>query len=244
MLLTTQGLVLHTTPYSDSSLIANVFTRELGLKSYIVKGIGRSQKAPRRNLLQPLSHLEMTVYNNPRKEVQYVKEIHSTPTPRAYQTTSLTAQNLANLKFFACELLYRSLSPDQPNQSLFDYTTQSLGAIDLQSNSVAHFPIRYMLGLAEHLGIQPLDDYSPNTPHFDLREGHFTQPARHNETAQYHVNADLSLMLHHYLSGNTPQCSFTQRSALLNTLLDYYNIHLPNFNTFNSANIIHEILHT
>lgn len=243
MLLTTQGLVLHTTPYSDSSLIANVFTRELGLKSYMVKGIGRSQRAPKRNLLQPLSHLELTVYNNPRKEVQYVKEMHPTAMPHPYNATPLTAQNLASLKYFACELLYRSLSPDQPNQTLFDYTTQSLAAISTPGGAIAHFPIRYMLQLASHLGIQPMDNYSAKEPRFNLKEGRFTQPQQHQEGTDYQVNADLSQLLHQYLSDETPQCTLTQRTDLMNTLLEYFNIHLPNFNTFNSTGIIHEILH-
>ena len=39
MLLSTPGLVLHTTPYSESSVVAKVFTRQLGVRSYIIKGV-------------------------------------------------------------------------------------------------------------------------------------------------------------------------------------------------------------
>ncbi|MBR4176526.1 MAG: recombination protein O N-terminal domain-containing protein, partial [Bacteroidales bacterium] len=75
MILTTQGLVLHTTKYGETSIIAKVFTRELGLCSYIIKGIRSSSGRTKQNLMQPLSHLEMTVYNNPKKQLQYIKEM-------------------------------------------------------------------------------------------------------------------------------------------------------------------------
>ena len=39
MLLSTPGLVLHTTPYAETSVVCKVFTRQLGMRSYIIKGV-------------------------------------------------------------------------------------------------------------------------------------------------------------------------------------------------------------
>ena len=53
MLLSTPGLVLHTTPYAETSVVAKVFTRQLGVRSYIIKGVrgGSSRSRVKQNLL-------------------------------------------------------------------------------------------------------------------------------------------------------------------------------------------------
>ena len=65
MTLSTPGLVLHTTPYAESSVVAKVFTRQLGLRSYIIKCVrGRSGRV-KQKLLQPLSSLDSTTTPGP-----------------------------------------------------------------------------------------------------------------------------------------------------------------------------------
>ncbi len=54
MLLSTPGLVLHTTPYGESSVVAKVFTRQLGVRSYIIKGVRNGRSRVKQNLMQPL----------------------------------------------------------------------------------------------------------------------------------------------------------------------------------------------
>ena len=45
MLLSTPGLVLHTPPYAETSVVVKVFTRLLGVQSYLVKGVGAGEGA-------------------------------------------------------------------------------------------------------------------------------------------------------------------------------------------------------
>ena len=77
--LSTPALVLHTTEYSESSVIAKVFTRQLGVRSYILKGVRKGGSRTKRNLLQPLSYLDMVVYANPKTTLNYVKELAPHP---------------------------------------------------------------------------------------------------------------------------------------------------------------------
>ena len=75
MLVSTPGFVLHTTHYGESSVIAKVFTRLLGARSYIIKGVRGNSARVKQNLLQPLSCLDMVVYDNPKTELNHVKEV-------------------------------------------------------------------------------------------------------------------------------------------------------------------------
>ena len=230
--LSTTGLVLHTTAYSDTSVIAKIFTRELGVRSYILKGVRKSGSRTKQNLLQPLTHLDLVVYDNPKASINYLKEIvpHS-----ANANIESTPINNA-LRFFMTELLYKTLREEEPMPQLFDYVAQ---AIPTHIDNVANLPITFLLTVSRHLGIEPLDNYSSREPIFDLRGGRFSYSAESSLPSQS------SMLLHYYLqflhdNAPCPMATLAQRNELVNNLLEYYQLHLAEFRNFKS----HEILHT
>ena len=257
MLLSTQGLVLHTTKYAETSIIAKVFTRELGLCSYIVKGVRSASGRTKQNLLQPMSHLEMTVYNNPKKQMQYIKEMH----PAAhYSETHADPVGLA-LLFFMDEVLYKSLKESEPNTPLFDYVADELLALNSHfattteepaTQRINTYPINFLLGTARHLGIEPMDNYSHRMPSFNLKEGRFfpsptTFTAASNPNSDYFLDIASSSCFHGCLSSHAsqtpmPHLDARQRNTTLSNLLEYYHIHLSDFNNFTSHQILHSVL--
>ena len=142
--------------------------------------------------------------------------------------------------FFMTELLYKSLREEEPDQPLFDYVVESLARLqEPAAASYGHFPILFMLRLSHHLGIEPMDNYSAREPLFDLREGCFCYAADNALTPS------ASLLLHTYLQAihddtECPLTTLSQRTELINRLLDYFQLHLSEFHNFKS----HEILHT
>ncbi len=52
MLNKTKGIILHQIKYTDSGVIAQVYTREFGRQSLMIKGM-RSKKSGRHNVLFP-----------------------------------------------------------------------------------------------------------------------------------------------------------------------------------------------
>ena len=233
MLLSTRGLVLHTTPYSESSVVVKVFTRQLGVRSYIIKGVRGRGGRVKQNLLQPLSCLDMVVYNNEKTDLNYVKELsqllsHSATQPLSYSPT----QNA--LRFFMTEVLYKALREAEPMPALFDYV-ESINSSLLTPHS--SLPITFLLTVARHLGIEPFDNYCTREPLFDLQEGRFVSAP--TETT---LSPHLSETLHHYLNSplSTLHSPLDERTALINALITYYHLHLSGFSHFHS----HEILHT
>ena len=115
--LSTSALVLHTTEYSESSVIAKLFTRQLGVRSYIIKGVRKSGSRTKQNLLQPLSHLDLVVYNNPKNQINYIKEIgpHLAHTPQSDNLFPASYMAIHNaLRFFMTEVLYKTLREEEP----------------------------------------------------------------------------------------------------------------------------------
>ncbi len=246
MIQNTQGLVLHTVKYAETSVIAKVFTRELGLRSYIIKGVRSSKGRTKQNLLQPLSHLDMTVYNNNAKELQYIKEMR----PAAHYPHLSDGTNMA-LLFFMDEVLYKALRDEQPNPQLFDYVVEQLDALG-DERQRASLPIDFLIQTAHHLGIEPMDNYSIHEPLFNLKEGRFLAPPSMVAMAtypnkDYFLDSTASTTLHYCLNGcrhrsALPQMNAVQRGTTLNNLLEYYHVHLAGFNNFKSHEVLHEVL--
>ena len=233
MLVATQGLVLHTTPYSESSVVAKVFTRQLGVRSYIIKGVRGRTGRVKQNLLQPLSSLDMVVYDNHRNDLNHIKEI----TPRHPQQESEPIANA--LRFFMTEVLYKALREEEPMQELWDYVEAESGRWSVSSGQ---FPIVFMLKVAHYMGVEPLDNYSQQCPYFCLEEGRYVSEP--NETT---LTAKLSTTLHYYLQSynselSTPNASLAERTNLINALIAYFQLHLSGFRNFTSHEILHSVL--
>ena len=238
--LSTPALVLHTTAYSETSVIAKIFTRQLGVRSYIIKGVRKGGGKTKQNLLQPLSHLDLVVYNNPKTQINYIKEIG----PHVDATCNQAINNSNNqaihnaLRFFMTEVLYKTLREEEPMPELFDYVADSC-AFRSSETKLSQHPILFLLKVSRHLGIEPLDNYSSREPLFDMQAG------RYQYSGECALNATTSQLLHYYLQAlhtgsPLPIASLAQRTELINRLLEYYQMHLAEFRNFKS----HEILHT
>lgn len=225
MMLSTPGLVLHTTPYGESSVIAKVFTRQLGVRSYIVKGVRRHGGGMKQNLFAPLSSLDMVVYDSHKSELNHVKEL----APRHPDSASDPVGNA--LRFFMTEVLYKSLREEEPMPELWDYVESVPSSPEL--------PVLFLLRVAHYLGIEPLDNYSIREPLFDLQEGRFVSSS--TETT---LTSALSSLLHEYLLATDERrvASLTDRRALIDALIAYYQLHLSGFRQFHSHEILHTIL--
>ena len=245
MLLSTPGLVLHTTPYSESSVVVKVFTRQLGVRSYIIKGVRGPRGRVKQNLLQPLSCLDMVVYDNPKTDLNYIKEIsprHSSPglgelsDEGGLRSVSSPIQNA--LRFFMTEVLYKAMREAEPMPALFDY----VDAVFCEQCETKHLPITFLLTVAYHLGIEPLDNHCTREPYFDLQEGRFVSSP--TETT---LTPALSTTLHEYLlSYHSLSLPFTHtlgsRRELIDALIAYFQLHLSGFSHFHSHEILHTIL--
>lgn len=233
MLVATQGFVLHVVNYSESSVITKIFTRSLGVKSYMVKGVRTAKGRVRTNLFQPLSFLDLVVYDNPKKSINFIKDVHLASSAASYcQHSSLNSA----LRFFMTELLYKTLRDDEPNVPLFDYIAE------VQDSSDSRLPVLFLLNVARFLGVEPRNNYSDISPFFDLNEGVFL-----SKCSASSLDASLSLLLHRYLNSLSdfsvcPESSVQERIDLINVLLHYFRLHVSDFNEFNSHDILHVVM--
>ena len=244
MLATTPAFVLKTTNYSETSVIAKVYTRQWGLQSVMIKGVRNAKSRNKQNLLQPLSYVDISMYRNEKKQIQFVKEMRPykqwKDTPFNYEKTAIT--------FFIDELLYKTIREEATDEQMFDFIDESLTTLDNNDKSLADFPIRFLIKASEKFGFSPLDNFSAQKRFFNLAEGRFVaQPDPALNYPEAILGEEPSLLLHNYLAmGDIYKSEISttkpQRNALFGALLEYYKIHFNQLHDFKSHAILHEIL--
>lgn len=234
-LISTPGFVLGSIPYGDTSSIVKVFTRQIGVQGYIVKGARRQGVRSRQALLQPLTCVEMTVYNNPRVGLNHIKEIALRGAP--YEEGPVVNA----LRFYMTEVLRKTLPEGEANPPLWDYVEAVSGELRVGAGSGVEYgqmPVRFFLTVLRHLGLQPMDNHSQREPWFDLQEGRYVGVQTETTTSK-----ELSEALHRYLADERygePQLG--KRSALLSILIAYSQLHLPSFRHFTSHEVLHGVM--
>ena len=152
MLHKTNGIVLRSIKYGDSSLITTIFTAIFGVQTYIVQGV-RSTKANQNKggFFQPGMLLDLVVYQQPQKNMQRIREFRA-----AYIYTGLQEDVVKNsISMFSVELLLRLLPEQAPQPMLFDLAYEYFIALDKMSlHQVANFPLFFIIQCSKVLGYE------------------------------------------------------------------------------------------
>jgi DNA repair protein RecO (recombination protein O) len=130
----TEGIVLQSVRYGDTSLIVKVFTRTQGLKSYMLKGAFNRGAKNRAALFQNLNVIQYVEVGNPKshtlgylKDAQLAMVYHSLP----------MVMNKSAIMMYVSELLSKTITEQEQNEALYDFIVSSLQWLDLVEQDVA-----------------------------------------------------------------------------------------------------------
>ena len=239
MLYKTRGIVIHTIKYSDTSVIAKIYTEKFGLRSYMIRGV-RSKKAKIRTAqLQHLNLLNLVVYEKGNDGLQNLKEIEV-----AYQFNSIPFNVIkGSVILFLNEVLYKSLHEEVANQNLFNYLFDALVQFDKTEQAFQDFHLLFLVGLSKYLGFYPRNNYSTQNKLFDLQEGFFIskKPLHPN-----FLESDLAAKLNQVLESKDLTANIFEntkdRNLFMEELLSFYRLHIPVFGEIKSHGVLHEVL--
>ncbi len=240
MLQKTKGIVLKNNKYSETSVIARIYTEKFGLQSYLINGVRTKKAKIKASLLQPMSLLEMVVYHRDNKNLQRVAEIK-----QAYIYKSLLFNiTKGSLGIFLLEVIYRTIQEQEPNNKLFNFIFESFKQLDLKQDNINNFHLFFMLHLTRYLGFLPDGKYSADTPVLDLVEGIFKTDI---SMKRYLMDKNLSEITSKILQSNFDtweriEINYAQRKRLLEDLIRFYNLHISNFNKLKSLAVLEKVL--
>ena len=240
----TKGVVLRTIKYGDTSVITSIYTELFGIQQYIVKGVRQSTKksAGKAGYFQPGAILDLEVYHNELKQLQFIKEFKW-----AHIYESIFFDVVKNtVAMYIVELLRHSLKQPEANPELFYLIEDSLKQLDKGTPLFAgNLPLYFTLHLAAELGFQLQGEYGLDSAFVDWQEGSFVkeQPAH-----PYYVDGQLAAItsrianLPFYNELEMIALNQQTRRQLLEAYQQFLVLHIPGFGEMKSYKILQEVL--
>jgi DNA repair protein RecO (recombination protein O) len=226
--------------YSETSIIARIYTEQLGLQSYIAKGVRKKGARIKRNLFAPLSILKLVANHKEGEGIRVMREAAC-----EYQLNGI-ATDMAKtaVSIYISELLLRSVSAQMADPELYGFIEDAILNLDRATGSIAGFPLSFTIGLTQFMGFDPHNNFSKLETYFDMVEGNFCQ---HPPDHSYYLSSPLSNRLSEVLTAlNAGVISIVAdhatRSELLKKMIEYFRIHIPAFGEIKSVQVLSDVL--
>jgi len=234
----TSGIVLHSIKHTDSTTIVTVYTRQFGKVSYMVHGVNKKKAVCPAAFLQPLTIVEMEVYHTPGKNFQRLKEMRM-----EQPFTGIPYNPVKNsLALFLSEVLFRTLRQTEPDDNLYLFLENSILQLDCSETGLSNFHLVFLLKLTRYLGFEPNQDEA-QAKYFDLMNGVFLkEKPLHAHFIQPEIVADyISILNADYSTMHNLAFTRARRADLLQSLVEYYQLHLPGFHGLHSLPVLQSL---
>lgn len=235
----TRGIILNQIKYTDSGIIARLYTRKFGRQSFLIRGM-RSRKAGKHNILfQPMYILDLEISYKESREMNVLKEFSVSYSPYDIYTDI----RKSSVAIFLGEVLTSVLREESSHEELFDYIEKSIIYFDRCREGYANFHIAFLAGLSSFLGFEPGTREDENDSFFDMSNGIFVPvPPVHGNYANPDVSGILAqVFLASYDNIGNITLKGAMRNEVLDTLLRYYSLHLSGLKKINSLEVLKEV---
>ncbi|MDN3668823.1 DNA repair protein RecO [Echinicola jeungdonensis] len=228
MLKKTQGIVIHYIKYRETSIIVKIFTRELGLKSYIVNGVRSAKSKNKMAFYQPLTLLDLVVYDRENASLNRISEVKL-----AYPFQRIPFDYYrSGVAMFIGEILSKCIYDNYQNEYLYDFIYNSIELLDQEGINLANFPLAFLLENSRFLG------FAPNNSEelFDQIHETINDPVYALEEKKY-----LDLLIHSTYDQKL-KIPAAIRHKLLDHLIQFYQWHLDSFGKLNSLKVLRSLM--
>lgn len=223
-LLTTKAVVISAIKYSDSSLIVKLYTREVGLKSYLIKGVLKFKKGKlKAAYFQPLTQLKIVASHQEKRNLHSIREAQVINVYQSIHTT-IVKQSLV---LFLAEMMSNAIQEEEPNTLLYEYLETSLIWLD-SHDKISNFHLLFLLNLSKYLGFYP-DTSESELKGFHLREGFFTDQLNEKEVIKGSELIQFKRLLGTNFDEVDISFSKNERQSVLQVLIRYFELHLGGF---------------
>lgn len=226
MIESTKAIVLNALKFQDTSLIVKCYTQK-GIKSYLVKGVF-SKNIKRKKFkvayFQPFTLLDIVANHNNKGHLNYINEVNVyRPLHNLY--TDIYKSTIA---LFLSEILASVLKEENQDDLLFQFIENAIVWLDTHDKT-NNYHIIFLLKLSKYLGFYPNKPKETDS-FFNLQSGTFSF---HKPIADYILGGEL-LIFKKAVGMNFDDISKLNisgktRQLLINTIIRYFTLHLPEF---------------
>lgn len=234
MIAKTKAIILKNTNYSESSVISKMYTRDFGVRSYILQSIRKGKSAIRPSMIQPLSLVDIDIYNKPNMSLGRVRELKNNPLLINIQDNILRK----SIALFYIDIINHCLTQELCEQELFDFLHTEILKLERET-SLTFLPHHFLIGLSVHLGVQPQGEFTTHSPYFSIEEGVFLA-LEGTDTFTRLESQLLSELLRD--QAQATKVSSLVRKNVLRQLIRYYQYHIIKNKEIKSLDILSELL--
>jgi len=240
MLIKIQGIVIYKIKFSESSQIVHILTNDLGVKSFIFKGIRSRKSKNQTSVLEYLNIINIVAWSSNSSDFLTVKEFSI-----EYNYKNISGNIIKSSIFlFISELLHKLIPQNSPDNDLYEFTKKSLIDFDKEQLNSSYFHLWYFTNLSKFLGIMPINNFDNNNKFFDFTKSMFVKRVFDNI---YYFSEESSYLLSYFLKYSLNNIdnqlfSINIRNQFLDDLIIYYNYHYSKFKNLNSPVILKTIL--
>ncbi len=239
MLVKTEAIVLHSLKYGETRLIVDLYTRETGRLSCIVPLPKTPRSRLKKQFFQPMTLLEVEIDLRQRVQLQKLKDARLLV---AWTSIPFSPEKLA-LSLFVAEFLYHALRSEQRDEPLFTYISDAIQWLDTVEIGFANFHLTFLMRMSRFLGFYPnLDDYVDGCV-FDLRAATFSllTPTHRDFLQPDDARRIHTLMRMDFPTMHLYRLSRVDRNRIVDVLLRYYSLHIPQFPELKSLSVLQEL---
>lgn len=240
MLLHTRGIVLRTLKYGETSVIADIYTEERGLRSFIAGSVRTAKARMPYGLFQPMTPVDLVCYF--RDEFEHLNRLKELRAAEVFSGIPFDIRRGA-VALFMAEICRKSIHTGEENPELFVFLLDNLRWLDTTEHPLANLHLHFLLHLSAYFGFQPQDEPEGEV-FFDLKEGVFGPvPPQH----LLYLEPQQAMPLLEFLHTPLEQCheialDRAERKALLHGLLQFYQLHVPGFTDVHTPAILELVL--
>ena len=232
MLVSTSAIVLKSIKYSESSIIAKLYTRSHGVLSFIVNGVRSSKKNHKAVLFQPLTFLNIEMYYKEPHGLLRLKEFNH---DLIFTSIPFDIVKISIVQFLL-EVLGQCLNEEEENEVLFEFLHHFFKTLDKEAQIHPNAHLIFLVKFMDHIGISPDNNFSTINNSFSTMEGSYVL-----ESSDLSLPVDLgtSELLSKLL--NDPYAITLDKSTrkeLTQLLLNYYRTHVAGFKPIQSLKIL------
>jgi len=229
-----EGIIFRSLKYSETSLILDIYTQEIGLQSFIVSGV-RKSKSKFANVFQAMNIIDLVAYRSG-NSLSRIKEAEL-----ATKFEKLNSNIIySSLGIFIIDLTRSVIKEKEADEELYTFIRSYLMALDAEDNIDAILPIRFSIELASKLGFALTNNYDEDMKFFDLQTGHFVSNLILNTTV---LPENISHNLYKILSNqDVNTIDKSERNIILDKLLRYFEFHIEGFKALKSLPVLRAIL--
>ncbi|MBL7931585.1 MAG: recombination protein O N-terminal domain-containing protein [Bacteroidia bacterium] len=236
MRISDKAIVLQNIKHGDKKHILKLFTKQHGTLIVAARsGSANSKVKPGALLPLNLVEIELTLRQN--------KEVHALSGISCYYVSAGSPGSISKLSIaqFMNEVLIKCLREQPANGHLYEFVETCIKFLHESESDFMNLHLYFLHELTKYLGFEPQNNFSPQRPFFDCREGRFSEISL---SIPLGLHKEESLLFFEFIGSNKLKAALsnTQRQMILEAYLAYYKLHVPGFNDLKSLEVLREVL--